>query len=96
MHRCECVGGPIKLIADGLLPPGEVEALAGHVESGERCIGILDTLKTVLAGMLGVRGRAAHESQSASLKPLHVIVAGVVVAVVLVLTLVAIVRWVVG
>lgn len=22
MRRCECVGGPIKLIADGLLPPG--------------------------------------------------------------------------
>jgi hypothetical protein len=58
--------------------------------------GMLDTLKTVLAGMLGVRGKADHESESASLNPLHVIIAGVVVAVLFVLTLVAIARFVVG
>lgn len=58
--------------------------------------GMLDTLKTVLAGMLGVRGKADHESASASLNPLHVIIAGVVVAVLFVLTLVAIARFVVG
>jgi hypothetical protein len=58
--------------------------------------GILDTVKTVLAGMLGVRGKAAHEAESASLNPLHVIIAGVVVAVLFVLALVAIARFVVG
>ncbi len=58
--------------------------------------GILDTLKTVLAGMLGVRSKADHESQSASLKPRQVILAGVVVAMLFVLTLVAIARFVVG
>ena len=58
--------------------------------------GILDTLKTVLAGMLGVRSKADHERQSASLKPLHVILAGVVVAVLFVLTLVAIAKFVIG
>jgi hypothetical protein len=58
--------------------------------------GIRDTLKTVLAGMLGVRGKADHERESASLNPLHVIIAGVVVAVLFVLTLVAIARFVAG
>ena len=57
---------------------------------------IVDTLKTVLAGMLGVRAKADHERESASLNPLHVIIAGVVVAVLFVLTLVAIARFVVG
>ncbi len=58
--------------------------------------GILATLKTVLTGMLGVRGKVAHESESASLNPLHVIIAAVVVAVLFVLTLVAIARFAVG
>ena len=54
------------------------------------------TLKTVLAGLLGVRARADHERESASLNPLHVIIAAVVVVVLFVLTLVAIARFVVG
>jgi hypothetical protein len=53
-----------------------------------------ETLKAVLAGMLGVRRKTDHES--ASLNPVHVIIAGVVVAVLFVLTLVTIVRFVVG
>jgi hypothetical protein len=57
---------------------------------------IVDTLKTVLAGMLGVRAKADHERESASLNPLHVIIAAVVVVVLFVLTLVAIARFVVG
>ena len=57
---------------------------------------IVNTLKTVLAGMLGVRAKADHECESASLNPLHVIIAGVVVAVLFVLTLVAIARFVIG
>jgi hypothetical protein len=57
---------------------------------------IVDAIKTVLAGMLGVRARADHERESASLNPLHVIIAGVVVVVLFVLTLVAIARFVVG
>lgn len=56
----------------------------------------LGAVKTVLAGMLGVRGKAVHESESASLSPRHLILAAVVVAVLFVLTLVAIVRFVVG
>jgi len=57
---------------------------------------IVDALKTVLAGMLGVRARADHERESASLNPLYVVIVGVVVVVLFVLTLVAIARFVVG
>jgi len=57
---------------------------------------IVDALKTVLAGMLGVRAKADHERESASLNPLHVIIAAVVVVVLFVLTLLAISRFVVG
>jgi hypothetical protein len=53
-------------------------------------------LKTVLAGMLGVRRKAGHLRASESLNPVHVIITAVVVAVLFVATLVAIVRFVVG
>ena len=57
---------------------------------------IVDALKTVLAGMLGVRARADHERESASLNPLYVVIVGVVVVVLFVLTLVAIASLVAG
>ena len=57
---------------------------------------IVDALKTVLAGILGVRAKADHERESASLNPLHVIIAAVVVVVLFVSTLVAIARFVAG
>ncbi len=56
--------------------------------------GAVETLKTVLAGMLGVRRKSDHES--ASLNPVHVIIAGVVMAALFVFTLISIVRLVVG
>jgi preprotein translocase subunit Sec61beta len=56
--------------------------------------GAFETLKAVLAGMLGVRRKTDHES--ASLNPVHVIIAGIAVAVLFILTLVMIVRFVVG
>lgn len=55
-----------------------------------------DVVKTVLAGLLGVRRRADHESGSARIKPWQVIVAGVIAAALFVLTLIAVVRVVVG
>ena len=55
-----------------------------------------ESLKTVLAGMLGVRRKADHVRASESVNPVHVIITGVVVAVLFVATLVAIVRFVVG
>jgi hypothetical protein len=56
----------------------------------------LDVAKTVLAGLLGVRRRAHHDSQSAAIRPLHIIVAGVIAAALFVTTLVAVARLVAG
>ncbi len=56
----------------------------------------LEVAKTVLAGLLGVRRRADHESGSARLKPWHLIVAGLIAAVLFVLTLITVVRVVLG
>lgn len=58
--------------------------------------GLLDTFKAVGASFFGVRGRGAHERDMARLDPVRVIVAGLVLAAVFVLTLVLIVRAVVG
>ena len=51
-------------------------------------------IKTVLAGMIGIRRREDHER--APLNPVHVVVAAVVLVAMLVLTLITIVRFVVG
>ena len=58
--------------------------------------GIVDTLKTVLAGMLGVRGKADHEGESASLNPLHLVAAAVIFVVLFIFTLLTIVKIVLG
>jgi hypothetical protein len=50
----------------------------------------LDTVKTVLWGMIGIRRKADHER--ASINPLHVIVMGVVFVILFILTL----RFIVG
>lgn len=54
----------------------------------------MHAVKTVLSGFIGVRRKADHEAQR--LNPAHVIVAGVVLAALFVLTLVAIVSVVAG
>ena len=55
---------------------------------------LLAAVKTVLAGAIGVRRRADHES--APLKPAHVIVAAVLLALLFILTLLTIVKIVLG
>ena len=45
----------------------------------------LDTVKTVLWGMIGIRRRADHER--ASIRPVHVVVLGFIFLVVFILTL---------
>jgi hypothetical protein len=55
---------------------------------------LLDVVKTVLWGFLGIRRRASHER--VKIEPLQVIVVAVVFVVLFVLTLLAIVRMVVG
>ena len=57
---------------------------------------LLDVMKTVLFGAMGVRRRADHERQTQPVNPVYLIVAGVVFAALLVLTLIVIVRIVVS
>jgi len=52
----------------------------------------LDVLKTIAFGALGVRRRADHERETTRIKPLHIIIAGIIAAVLFILTLLTIVR----
>ena len=54
----------------------------------------LHTVRTVLAGLIGVRGRQDHER--APLNPFHVVIAAVILVAMFVFTLITIVRIVVG
>ena len=56
----------------------------------------LDVAKAVLWSFLGIRKRAAHEKDAVTLKPAQVIVAGVIGAIILVLSLVTLVRFITG
>ena len=56
----------------------------------------VDTLKTVAAGFLGVRRRSDHDRDTVAIRPVHVIVAGLLAAALFVGTLVVIVRHVAG
>ena len=50
----------------------------------------LDTVKTVLAGAIGIRRRADHER--APLNPVHLIIAAILLAMLFIFTLITIVR----
>ena len=50
----------------------------------------MHTIKTVLFGFLGVRRKSEHEK--AELNPLHVVFAGIALAILFILTLVTIVK----
>jgi hypothetical protein len=54
------------------------------------------TLKAVAWSFFGVRKASEYEKDVSQLNPLHVIVAGVVAALVVVLGLVVLVRWVIA
>jgi hypothetical protein len=53
----------------------------------------LRVVGAVLAGFLGIRKRASGERDSVTIKPVHVIVAGVLCAVIFVAILVTLVRF---
>ena len=59
-----------------------------------RQAGPLEVAKTVLFGLIGIRRKADHER--VPLRPLQVIVAGIVLAALFVFTLVTVVRIVAG
>ena len=56
----------------------------------------LQTVKAVLWAFLGIRRRNAHENDLAKLKPVHVIIAGIVLAALFVLGLITFVKWIVA
>jgi DUF2970 family protein len=65
-------------------------------ENEQRKASPLEAAKAVLWSFLGIRKRAAHESDMARLKPAHVIVAGIVAAIIFVTGLILIARFVVS
>jgi hypothetical protein len=54
--------------------------------------GFFETIKSIAWAFFGVRGRKGHERDLARLHPLHVILAGLLMAAVFVLALIVIVR----
>jgi hypothetical protein len=65
-------------------------------QASDRPLSLLSTVKAVAASFFGVRGGKAHREDIARLNPVHVILVGVALAVAFVLTLIFIVRAVVG
>ncbi|NCT85489.1 MAG: DUF2970 domain-containing protein [Comamonadaceae bacterium] len=57
---------------------------------------LLQTISAVAWGFFGVRRGKDRESDMAKLNPLHVIIAGLIGAALLVLMLVLLIRWVIG
>ena len=54
----------------------------------------LQVAKAVLSAFIGIRKRAAHEHDAVTITPVQAIVAGLVAAVIFVLSLVLLVRWI--
>jgi hypothetical protein len=54
------------------------------------------TVKAVLWGFLGVRRNADYQNDVAKLNPIHIMVVGVVMALLFVVTLILLVNWVVS
>ncbi len=57
---------------------------------------LLHSLKTVAWSFIGIRSRAGFEEDAAKVNPLHVLLAGVISALVLVVSLIGLATWVVG
>ena len=57
---------------------------------------LLRSLKTVAWSFIGIRSRAGFEEDAAKVNPLHVLLAGVISVLVLVVSLIGLATWVVG
>jgi hypothetical protein len=64
--------------------------------TGPRKATAVQVAHAVFWSFLGIRKRAAHERDAVTLQPAQVIVAGLIGAVLLVLSLMLLVRWVTG
>ena len=56
----------------------------------------LQSMRAVAWSFFGIRRRSGYEDDVQRLNPVHVVIAGIVGAVIFILTLVLLVRWVVG
>jgi hypothetical protein len=57
---------------------------------------LMGTVKAVLWGFLGVRRNADYQDDIAKLNPVHLVVVGLVMALLFVFSLIFVVRWVVA
>ncbi len=62
----------------------------------KRKASFLTTMKAVLWSFLGIRKKQGYEQDAAQLNPVHVIIAGLIAALVFVFSLIAIVKYVVA
>lgn len=65
-------------------------------QATERPLSFLQTVKAVAWSFVGLRKGAGYQQDVQKLNPVHVIVAGLIGAILFVLAIVALVRWVVG
>ena len=64
------------------------------VRQPRRNAGPLDVAKAVFWSFLGIRKRTSHEQDFVTLRPMQVIIAGIIGAVLLVLSIVTLVRFI--
>jgi hypothetical protein len=67
----------------------------GHKNLSPKSATVAVTFKAVASSFFGVRGSKAHQGDGAKLNPVHVILAGLVLAALFVVSLVLVVQWVV-
>jgi hypothetical protein len=65
-------------------------------EAVSRPVSFLQTMRAVAWSFFGVRRSADHAKDVAQLNPVHVIVAGVIGAILFILVLLLLVQWVIG
>ena len=65
-------------------------------EATKRPMSFVATVKAVLWSFFGVRKNSAYEEDTAKLNPLHVIIAGVLAALIFIFVLLAVVKMVVA
>lgn len=65
-------------------------------QAAERPLSFGQTVKAVAWSFVGLRKGAGYQQDIQKLNPVHLIVAGIIGALLFVLTLVLIVRWVIG
>jgi Protein of unknown function (DUF2970) len=70
--------------------------MSGLKEAAARPASFLQTLRAVALSFFGVGKRAHLDQDAAKLNPVHLVIAGILGGALFVLTLVLLVRWVVG